>query len=92
MTEPVHDLSRLRIDRDRPSASSSRALIALPLNGFITSTTNWNSFSEIAFAFRITPELLLNGVIFAVVMGVIGGFLPAWRGSRQTVAEALRGV
>lgn len=67
-------------------------LIALPLNGFITSTTNWNSFSEIAFAFRITPELLLNGVIFAVVMGVIGGLLPAWRASRQTVAEALRGM
>ncbi len=67
-------------------------LIALPLNGFITSTTNWNSFSEIAFAFRITPELLLNGVIFAVVMGVIGGLFPAWRASRQTVAEALRGM
>ncbi len=67
-------------------------LIVLPLNGFLTSTTNWSSFSEIAFAFRITPELLLNGVIFAVVMGVIGGFFPAWRAARQTVAEALRGM
>ncbi len=53
---------------------------------------NWSSFSEIAFAFRITPELLLNGVIFAVVMGVMGGLLPAWRASRQTVAEALRAM
>ncbi len=67
-------------------------LMVLPINGLLTSTTNWASFSEIAFAFRITPELLLNGVIFAVVMGVIGGLLPAWRASRQTVAEALRGM
>ncbi len=68
------------------------SLIVLPLNGFLTSTTNWSSFSEIAFAFRITPELLLNGVIFAVVMGVIGGLFPAWHASRQTVADALRAM
>jgi putative ABC transport system permease protein len=68
------------------------SLIVLPLNGFLTSTTNWSSFSEVAFAFRITPELLLNGVIFAVVMGVIGGLFPAWRASRQTVADALRAM
>lgn len=65
-------------------------LIALPINGLVTSTTNWASFSEVAFAFRITPRLLVNGMIFALVMGVIGGLLPARRAARQTVAEALR--
>ncbi|NOT09585.1 MAG: ABC transporter permease, partial [Gemmatimonadales bacterium] len=44
-------------------------LVALPINGLVTSTTNWSSFSEVAFAFRVTPALLLNGMIFAVVMG-----------------------
>ncbi len=67
-------------------------VMVLPINGFLTSTTNWNSFSEIAFAFRITPQLLMNGLLFAVVMGVIGGFFPALRAARQTVAQALRGA
>ncbi len=67
-------------------------VMVLPINGFLTSTTNWNSFSEIAFAFRITPELLMYGLMFAVVMGVIGGFFPALRAARQTVAQALRGA
>jgi putative ABC transport system permease protein len=48
-------------------------LLALPINGVVTSTTNWASFSEIAFAFRVTPQLLLSGLVFAVVMGVVGG-------------------
>ncbi|HKW12315.1 MAG TPA: FtsX-like permease family protein, partial [Gemmatimonadaceae bacterium] len=47
-------------------------LIALPVNGFVASTTNWSNFSEIAFNFRVTPGLLLAGLIFAVVMGVAG--------------------
>ncbi|MEP7383163.1 MAG: FtsX-like permease family protein [Gemmatimonadota bacterium] len=65
-------------------------LIALPINGVVTSTTNWSSFSEIAFAFRVTPQLLLSGVIFAVVMGVLGGFFPARMASRMPVVQALR--
>jgi len=65
-------------------------LLALPINGLVTSTTNWASFSEIAFAFRVTPKLLLNGMIFAVVMGVIGGLLPARHAARQQVVDALR--
>jgi ABC-type antimicrobial peptide transport system permease subunit len=63
---------------------------ALPINGIATSTTNWQSFSEVAFAFRVTPALLLDGVIFSVVMGVVGGFFPAWRASRLPVIQALR--
>lgn len=65
-------------------------LFALPINGLATSTTNWQSFSEVAFAFRVTPTLLLYGVVFSVVMGVVGGFFPAWRASRLPVIQALR--
>lgn len=65
-------------------------LIALPINGMVTSTTNWASFSEIAFSFRITPSLLVSGVAFAVVMGVVGGFFPARKASRMPVVQALR--
>ncbi len=65
-------------------------LLALPINGIVTSTTNWNSFSEVAFAFQVTPGLLVGGLIFSVVMGVVGGFFPAWRASRLQVVQALR--
>jgi ABC-type lipoprotein release transport system permease subunit len=65
-------------------------LLTLPINGLVTSTTNWSSFSEVAFAFRVTPGLLLNGMIFAVVMGIVGGLLPARRAAKQQVVEALR--
>jgi putative ABC transport system permease protein len=65
-------------------------LLALRINGVVTSTTNWASFSEIAFSFRVTPGLLLAGVVFAVVMGVVGGFFPAWRAARLPVVQALR--
>jgi putative ABC transport system permease protein len=65
-------------------------LFALPINGIVTSTTNWNSFSEVAFAFRVTPGLLLSGATFAVVMGLVGGFFPAWRAARLQVVQALR--
>jgi putative ABC transport system permease protein len=66
------------------------ALLALPINGIVTSTTNWASFSEIAFSFRVTPGLLLAGLCFAVVMGLIGGFFPARRAAKQPVVQALR--
>jgi ABC-type lipoprotein release transport system permease subunit len=67
-------------------------LFSLPLNGIMTSTTNWASMSEIAFAFRVTPDLLLRGVVFALVMGLIGGFFPARRAARQPVVQAARQV
>ncbi|AHG93525.1 MacB-like periplasmic core domain protein (plasmid) [Gemmatirosa kalamazoonensis] len=65
-------------------------LLALPINGVVTSTTNWASFSDVAFAFRVTPGLLGAGVGFAVAMGVIGGFFPARRASKLPVIQALR--
>ncbi len=67
-------------------------LMSLPLNGIMTSTTNWQSMSEVAFAFRVTPDLLLAGLLFALVMGVIGGFFPARRAARQPIVEVARQV
>jgi ABC-type lipoprotein release transport system permease subunit len=65
-------------------------LLALPINGIVTSTTNWASFSEIAFSFMVTPGLMLAGVLFAVIMGVLGGFFPARRAAKLPVIQALR--
>ncbi|MGH7504788.1 MAG: ABC transporter permease [Longimicrobiales bacterium] len=65
-------------------------LLALPINGIRTSTTNWQSFGEVAFAFRVTPGSLLAGIGFALVMGLVGGLLPAWRAARGVVAVGLR--
>jgi putative ABC transport system permease protein len=65
-------------------------LAVLPLNGLTTSTINFQTFSNLAFAFKITPELLVKGVVFALAMGLIGGLLPAVRAASQPVATALR--
>jgi len=65
-------------------------LVAFPMNGFTTATGQTNSFSELAFAFRITPEIVIVGMIFAVVMGFVGGLLPAFRASRMPITKALR--
>lgn len=62
----------------------------LPLNGLTTGAMNWQTFSHLAFAFKITPDLLVMGVIFALVMGVFGGLSPAVRAARLPVATALR--
>jgi putative ABC transport system permease protein len=65
-------------------------LAVLPLNGLTTSTMNFQTFSNLAFAFKITLSLLLMGVFFALVMGILGGMLPAIRAARRPVAQALR--
>jgi len=65
-------------------------LFALPINGIQTSTTNWQSFGEVTFAFRVTPDILLQGMIFAAIMGLVGGLLPARRAARETLAVAIR--
>ena len=67
-------------------------LVVLPMNGFTTATINWQTFSHLAFAFRITPGLLARGIIFALVMGLVGGVPPAVRAVRRPVAVALRGL
>jgi putative ABC transport system permease protein len=68
------------------------ALGYLLFNNMATGTVNWVSFSELAFQFRVTPGLMLSGTLLALVMGVVGGFFPAFRASRMTIARALRGL
>jgi putative ABC transport system permease protein len=65
-------------------------IAVLPLNGLTTATMNFQTFSNMAFAFKITSGLLLGGVIFALVMGIIGGLPPAIRAAARPVAVALR--
>jgi putative ABC transport system permease protein len=67
-------------------------LLALPVHGLSTGTTNMASFSEVAFKFRITPGLLAAGMLFAGLMGAAGGLLPAIRAARIPVARALREI
>lgn len=64
----------------------------LLFNNFATGTVNWMTFSDMAFKFRVTRELMVTGVILAGLMGVVGGFFPAWRASRVPIARALRGL
>jgi putative ABC transport system permease protein len=65
-------------------------LAVIPLNGLTTGAMNLQTFSHVAFAFKITPELLVKGVIFALAMGIVGGLLPAVRAAQLPVATALR--
>jgi putative ABC transport system permease protein len=62
----------------------------LAFNDFKTSTINWQTFSQIAFAFKVTPALLARGVAWAVFIGLIGGLFPAIRAARLPIAAALR--
>ncbi|MCK6558288.1 ABC transporter permease [candidate division KSB1 bacterium] len=54
------------------------------------STTNWNTFSELAFSFKLSPFIVMQALIFSLLMGLVGGFLPAVRASRLKIVEALR--
>jgi len=51
---------------------------------------NWQSFSQVAFAFAVTPALLIQGLSYALVMGLLGGFFPAVRAARLPISKALR--
>jgi ABC-type antimicrobial peptide transport system permease subunit len=59
---------------------------------FTVSTMNMQSFSELAFSFTLTPAIMMKTLIFAMVMGVVGGFLPAIRAARLNIIDALRAV
>ena len=65
-------------------------LAALPFNGFTTGTMNWSSFSYLAFSFRVTPAILASGIVFSLIMGVIGGIPPAAHAARVPIIVALR--
>jgi putative ABC transport system permease protein len=62
----------------------------LAFNGFQTATMNFQSFSQVTFAFLVTPQLLVQGVVWATVIGLIGGLFPALRAARLPIAVALR--
>ncbi|MGQ0720287.1 MAG: ABC transporter permease [Candidatus Eiseniibacteriota bacterium] len=66
------------------------AVASLPLNGITTGTTNYVTFSEISFSLRTTPDVLLQGIVLAVLTGVVGGLVPAFSASRRPIAELLR--
>jgi putative ABC transport system permease protein len=66
------------------------ALVYFGLNGYQASTLNWASFSQIAFAFTVTPGLLLTGLVYALALGLFGGLLPGIRAARLPVTVGLR--
>ena len=65
--------------------------LALFANGIQTGTTSFETFSDVSFAFTITPGLMAQGVAFSLIMGLLGGLLPAWRASRIPLTEAMKG-
>jgi putative ABC transport system permease protein len=65
-------------------------LAYLGFNGYETSTMNFQTFSQVAFAFAVTPSLLVQGLTYALLMGLIGGLLPAVRAARLPISSALR--
>ncbi|MFO1408747.1 MAG: ABC transporter permease [Steroidobacteraceae bacterium] len=66
------------------------ALVYFGLNGYQASTLNWASFSQIAFAFTVTPALLVTGLVYATVLGLAGGLLPGIRAARMPITTGLR--
>lgn len=67
-------------------------MLAAPMHGYATGTIGFETFSEVVFEFRLTPMLLVEGVVFAVIIGVAGSLLPAWRAARIPVISALKSV
>jgi putative ABC transport system permease protein len=66
------------------------ALVYLGLNGYQASTLNWASFSQVTFAFTVTPGLLVTGMVYSLILGLVGGCLPALRAARLPVTAGLR--
>jgi len=66
------------------------AIVYLGLNGYQASTLNWASFSQVTFAFTVTPALLVTGLVYSLILGLAGGLLPALRAARLPVTTGLR--
>src|SRR5215472_1957187 len=66
-------------------------LLMLPFNGMQTGTSNAVTFSEVVFSLQITPAVATRAIIFALIMGLVGGLAPAWHAARQNILNALRG-
>lgn len=65
-------------------------LIAFPLNNMSAGIGNWQTFSEMAFKFKIDHVAITGGLLFAALIGAVGGFLPAWSAARKNVIAAMR--
>jgi putative ABC transport system permease protein len=70
--------------------AAGAAVAYLAFNGYQAATMNWSSFSQVAFSFAVTPRLLVQGIVYALLMGLVGGLFPALRAARLPVATALR--
>jgi putative ABC transport system permease protein len=68
------------------------AIAYLAFNGFQASTLNYQSFTQVSFAFAVTPKLLVNGIGYAMLLGLLGGLLPAIRAVRQSIVMGLRAI
>jgi putative ABC transport system permease protein len=66
-------------------------LLMLPFNGMQTGTSNAVTFSEVVFSLQITAQVAGYAILFALIMGLVGGFAPAWHAARQNILTALRG-
>ena len=66
------------------------ALAYTAFHGYQTATMNWQTFSQVTFAFTVTPALLIQGAIYATIMGLVGGLFPAVRAARLPIVTALR--
>jgi putative ABC transport system permease protein len=67
-------------------------ILILPLNGFTTGIGSNVTFAQVAFQLRITPRVVINGMVFALIMGALGGLLPARNASRKEILTALRQI
>ena len=65
-------------------------LVYLGLNGYQASTLNWGSFSQLTFAFTVTPALLVTGLVYSLILGLVGGLLPGLRAARMPITTGLR--
>jgi len=65
-------------------------LLASLMQTVSVSTMNWQTFAELSFDFTLTPAIVMESLVFALVMGLVGGLLPALRAARLRIAEALR--
>ncbi len=65
-------------------------LLMLPFNGMTTGTQNQVTFSEVVFGLQLTPGVAMTAIIFALIMGLVGGIFPAWHASRREILAALR--
>ena len=73
-----------------PAQLDGAGVVSLALTAENT-TSNAVTFSEVVFALRITPEVAGAAIVFALIMGLVGGFAPAWHAARQNILNALRG-